>query len=692
MGLFDIIKRRDVLLLKHKLNNIRQAIINDGLASDNIAKVPKYPLEPKILYDTTAHSDILTITFQAIRDEIFRNGFEFRPRFVKKCENDECEAEFNEEVERCEICNSTVRDPSKDNVEDLEKQIKTGVNLNGQALFEVLKEFEEDLEVIDNGYLMFIKEYLFKGTEIFQSNISEILRGNPIFISKIANDEGVPSMDNEGNIQKICVDHRDILRDDKEFCPVCGKRLYPALFVSEKKSKKVYYIEGEILHVSKYNPSILYGYSNIFSCWMKVITLWQMDKYIMQYYQKQRSPKGLLVANTSNRDSLEAAWEAIKIKASQNPHLAQLLAIEHNSASKDMVKWIDFMKPLSEMQYTETRNEMRRQVGACFGVMPIFHADISTSGGLNNEGMQITVTNRAVERGQMIFNDKVFPFMLKQFGIFDYELVLMPNEEQDEAADQELMNKKILNARAMLEMGFEVQFKDDDFTYSGDPDPDAVLPKEPMGLPGFPANNVADDVQSVTGEPKKSFKPSPYKALKTMWEIEQEDIEKNIDRNIVMKADNEHLDKLTEQMYDLKFVGLTKKQSEGLKDIMLDGFIERKGIREVSREAEKYLDGAISAGEVERIIRTEHTAIRNKMREFMFQEADPENKLKYKWVGPTDHRTTDICESIKRRTKKGVSLKQLKKIVNEESRKGGFEPRDWVPHINCRHLFTALRS
>ena len=61
-------------------------------------------------------------------------------------------------------------------------------------------------------------------------------------------------------------------------------------------------------------------------------------------------------------------------------------------------------------------------------------ADNTTSGGLNNEGMQILVTNRAVQMAQNVYNNYVFPFLIKQFGITDWNLKLPPSEEEDEIA------------------------------------------------------------------------------------------------------------------------------------------------------------------------------------------------------------------------------------------------------------------
>ena len=63
-----------------------------------------------------------------------------------------------------------------------------------------------------------------------------------------------------------------------------------------------------------------------------------------------------------------------------------------------------------------------------------FMIDNGKSGGLNNEGMQILVTNRAVEFGQKVYTEVLFPRMLKEMNVYDWKLTLYPNEEEDEAS------------------------------------------------------------------------------------------------------------------------------------------------------------------------------------------------------------------------------------------------------------------
>jgi hypothetical protein len=102
-------------------------------------------------------------------------------------------------------------------------------------------------------------------------------------------------------------------------------------------------------------------------------------------------------------------------------------------------------------------------------------ADNSASGGLNNEGMQILVTNRAVEMAQTIWNEYVFPFMTMEFGITDWQLKLPPSEEEDEIAKLRKREIEVNVAASIKNLGFEVDMDDEGrFTFKKpDPKPEA---------------------------------------------------------------------------------------------------------------------------------------------------------------------------------------------------------------------------
>ena len=88
------------------------------------------------------------------------------------------------------------------------------------------------------------------------------------------------------------------------------------------------------------------------------------------------------------------------------------------------------MDSLKEMDYVSVKDDLRDRVSAFYGVSKVFMADNTTSGGLNNEGMQILVTNRAVQKAQTVYNNYVFPFLVKQFGITDWDSKTSSNQKK----------------------------------------------------------------------------------------------------------------------------------------------------------------------------------------------------------------------------------------------------------------------
>ena len=175
---------------------------------------------------------------------------------------------------------------------------------------------------------------------------------------------------------------------------------------------------------------------------------------------------------TNNRESASKEWDALLTRTQKDPFGAYPFFVPTipGNDNKDMVKWIELMRSPEEMQYIDTRTELKQTVGALFGVMPIFQADLSTSSGLNNEGLTITVTTRAIESGQKIYNEQVLPWLLRQFAVTDWKYMLNPPEEKDEMAELQREAQEMANAEAMKRMGFEVKRSPDGkFIYSDKP-------------------------------------------------------------------------------------------------------------------------------------------------------------------------------------------------------------------------------
>ena len=142
------------------------------------------------------------------------------------------------------------------------------------------------------------------------------------------------------------------------------------------------------------------------------------------------------------------------------------MGIESEGGSRGSVEWIPFMNSLKEMDYTAVKEDLRTRISAFYGVSNIFMADNTASGGLNSEGMQILVTNRAVEMAQGVYNKYLFPFVMDQFGITDWRIQLLRSEEEDEIAVLRRREMEVALAIQMKNLGFEVDMNEDgDFIF-----------------------------------------------------------------------------------------------------------------------------------------------------------------------------------------------------------------------------------
>lgn len=420
---------------------------NNRLGYSNIVD---YHVPLNLLYDMSFQSDVLTIVQTNLVREIFRNGIEVIE--ASKVDADTTTSE-----------DKTSADPQVriDFLKWCEK-----VNENRQTLKDVQMECEQDLEIYDNAFPLHLFEYTFnEDGEIEDLELQEVLRLDPQVTYLVLNEQDRPGRDNQDRVLSACPEHRTILCTDNDRCKVCGKKTVQVFYKHTGASRETYYFEHEIVHLKKYRPSRRYGYSPVLAIYRKVETLMAQDQYMLDLYKGRRPPKGLLTFSTPNVDSFKKSWKEMLDRVKTDPHMPAVMAIEHMNGNgqggKDFANYFDFMRSLDEMQYTEVRNEMRAQCGAIYGVLPIFQGDLSTSGGLNNEGLQVTVTNRAVEFGQSIWNERYYPILLKHKKVEGWVARLRPSEEQDEMAKLQRQNQSLANAEIALRLGLEGEYDDD---------------------------------------------------------------------------------------------------------------------------------------------------------------------------------------------------------------------------------------
>ena len=415
-----------------------------------------------IIYSMVQQSVIVRTCITQLKQEIFRRGYVWEKSYEALCKS--CGKKHQKPVTECSRCGSEeLRLPDPKQLEYIEKFLDRYVNKSEQLFIDVLRELEDDLNTMDDAYIVMVKEYFLDGNgKIRMHRVKELYRGDPVTMYIYADENGV-----RGTKGFTCVNHRSIIATEPhETCEVCGSNLFPIHYVNRVGGEDQYFLEGEVLHFSKYSPSRLYGLSPILTLYNHIMTLIAMENYVNSSYTKSRMPRGLLAVQTRNMESMRSFWRSVKEKMEQDPHFIPVMGIEAENG-KGAVEWIKFMDSLKEMDYVSVKDDLRDRISAFYGVSKVFMADNTTSGGLNNEGMQILVTNRAVQMAQNVYNNYVFPFLVKQFGITDWELKLPPSEEEDEIAVLRKREIEVNIAASIKNLGFEIDMDEDgNFTYT----------------------------------------------------------------------------------------------------------------------------------------------------------------------------------------------------------------------------------
>jgi hypothetical protein len=441
------------------------------------------------LYSVANENLILRTVLSTLQQEIFRRGYYWEKKFQKKCTA--CDAEFKHDVDECKDCGSMDLIEPDPNQLVYAKWLLDQRNSMEQTFMDVLREIEYDLNITDDAFLILIKEYYIdpETNEMAFYRVKEVVRGDPIFMRIIADKRGV-----RGGRFRVCPVHRTEVKsysEEDKSCPTCGFDMEDVHHVNTAGSGKTqYYLKGEVIHVSKYQPSKLYGRSPVSTLWRQAMTLTAMDNYMYTAYSKRRIPRGILSITTENLESMKAFWKATDEKLERDPHYIPKIATEGNG--KGGVNWVKLMDSLEEMQYIPARDEMRQRIAAFYGVSNVFMMDTGKSGGLNNEGMQILVTNRAVEFGHKVYTKHLFPRLTEQMDISDWELTLYPNEEEDEVTRLRRDEMEVNIAQRMMMMGYQPTLVEDSnrdirFIYK-QPDPAQQPPMPPQG--GMPMGGM----------------------------------------------------------------------------------------------------------------------------------------------------------------------------------------------------------
>ena len=229
-----------------------------------------------IIYSMVQQSVIVRTCITQLKQEIFRRGYVWEKAYEALCKS--CGKKHQKPVKECSRCGSQdLRLPDPKQLEYIEKFLERYVNKSEQLFIDVLRELEDDLNTMDDAYIVMVKEYFIDGNgKIRMHRVKELYRGDPVTMYIYADENGV-----RGTKGFTCVNHRDIIATEPhEMCESCGSNLFPIHYVNRVGGEDQYFLEGEVLHFSKYSPSRLYGLSPILTLYNHIMTLIAMENYV----------------------------------------------------------------------------------------------------------------------------------------------------------------------------------------------------------------------------------------------------------------------------------------------------------------------------------------------------------------------------------------------------------------------------
>jgi len=433
-------------------------------------KTPLYRWSYSWVMDLYYGSDVLRAIISGISDEAFKNGFDIQPRFVSKCTK--CGYEMYEDKKICPICGGDTRTPDFSQRIRAQAFVKKKNRFNSD-LFQVIKGTDVDLNIFDNGFLLLTMKYLYDiNGNIVGAEIDDLVRLSPDKVKMNISNYGMGRGDN-GTYLYVCPEHRQkiAIKPTKSvyYCDIDHKEMLEAWFAANPQGsagsgasgQNLYFGKGELIHLKRWSSQEGYGVSPVYTVWRKVLSLIKMDDFTLEAYSLQRTPKSFLIIR-GKMDDVRRGFEYVMQKARENPNMVYPFVVEGTDVGTKRVAEVVNMdlKP-DEMQMLEMVELFRTHIGLVYGVQPMFSTGHTTgAGGLGNEGLEVTVTNRTVRETQRVWN-AFFDWLTEKLNVSDFQIRLVPNEQEDEMRKLEMESARIDEAEKMQGLGFTVDMEVD---------------------------------------------------------------------------------------------------------------------------------------------------------------------------------------------------------------------------------------
>lgn len=462
---------------------------------------------------------------QTRRDELFRNEFPLVvKRFEYKCTV--CGAEYDEEVAYCSDCKKDeFRTPDTSEKREA-KQLFESVNLEGQSLRELWKMLEDDhgrLGVVTlivkydytvaTGDATALGQPIMEEGEVVRKEVDELVRGDPKRIVPVTDEDG-----RVGGWKWTCPLHREEAIQDTPGSCGCGAELREVHYVEKDHVRSSdatkYYFQDEVLSYADFFPRQhgLDGLSPVHHVWLKQAILHWMDVYAGAFFDpnSNRYPNKFMVVHTTNADAWERNFEKSQDNAKENLYANQIFVNEYatDSQSTPELQTVEMMDDNLMGQDQEIKKQYKSDIRTQFGVTDVFDSELEDAGGLNNEGLQLEVTDRTIAASQHDLATGPLDDLMKLLGFEDWRISFVPQR----ARDLDEMEQKLSIGERASKAGLEASWEDDDVSID---DGDFEAAEEPDaggglgGMFGGGGDEADDDGEGPQGS---LFQQAAFKA------------------------------------------------------------------------------------------------------------------------------------------------------------------------------------
>lgn len=399
----------------------------------------------------------LSTTVKKFRDEMYRNQFPVLvPSFAFKC--NECGQEYEDEIDECEICGHTEFSEPSPRQKRRAKRFFGSVNKEAQSL-RALMEYEEDYQSF-RGVSLIVARKQYEKRKTGKQIGSTIIGGK---YEAVPDDEAgpngtvelvhadsrvvMPITDEHNRLggAYICPFHRGDYWEHTEIepgettCPECDTILQEAGYaeVDGIGSDEItnLYLTDEVINWSRHFPEHngLDGRSPV----LPMIKLQAIVQFVRDYEvsvlngeNTDRLPNKFVVAYGPNvRRNLSASLDENSDKSAWETG-----EVYFDGPAEDVEIDIIDVTPGGVIENREAVIERQQsQIRAAFGVSDAMENELSDAGGLNAEGTQIEITNRAVASAHQDTEDKALGAIAETVGLTDWKIKFVdPKREENE--------------------------------------------------------------------------------------------------------------------------------------------------------------------------------------------------------------------------------------------------------------------